>query len=41
MVGSNFGMLFWVSIFGELYGKVLGVIVDGCFVGVLIDEDFI
>ena len=41
MSGSIFGKIFTVSTFGESHGKGLGVVVDGCPAGVLIDEQYI
>ena len=41
MAGSIFGDLFRISTFGESHGKGLGVVVDGCPAGVLLNEDII
>lgn len=36
---NSFGKLFRVCIYGESHGKEVGVIVDGCPAGVLLDEE--
>lgn len=41
MPGSTFGQLFKIHTFGESHGKAIGVIVDGCPAGLLIDENII
>lgn len=41
MAGNTFGQLFKITTFGESHGKALGVIIDGCPPGILIDEGFI
>ncbi len=41
MAGSTFGQLFKIHTYGESHGKAIGVIVDGCPAGLVIDEDFI
>lgn len=41
MAGNSFGKAFKISTFGESHGKGIGVIIDGCPAGLLIDEDFI
>lgn len=38
MAGSIFGKIFTVSTWGESHGKALGVVVDGCPAGILLDE---
>lgn len=38
---NSFGRAFNITTFGESHGKGLGVIIDGCPAGVLIDETFI
>lgn len=38
---NSFGRAFNITTFGESHGKGLGVIIDGCPAGVLIDEAFI
>src|SRR5690606_11490889 len=40
-MGNSFGRIFKISTFGESHGKGLGVIIDGCPAGLVIDEDFI
>lgn len=40
-MGSIFGKVFSISTFGESHGAAIGVIIDGCPAGVLIDEAFI
>ncbi len=41
MAGNTFGTLFRVTTFGESHGVAIGVIIDGCPSGLLIDTDFI
>ncbi len=41
MAGNTFGNAFKISTFGESHGKAIGVIVDGCPAGLVIDEAFI
>ena len=41
MAGNSFGQLFKISTFGESHGPAIGVIIDGCPSGILIDENFI
>jgi chorismate synthase len=41
MAGSTFGKAFKVTTFGESHGKAIGVIIDGCPAGLVIDENFI
>ncbi|MFA9465388.1 MAG: chorismate synthase [Velocimicrobium sp.] len=38
MAGSSFGNLFRVTTWGESHGKGLGVVVDGCPAGLMIEE---
>lgn len=40
-MGNSFGNLFRIHTYGESHGKALGVIIDGCPAGLLIDEAFI
>ena len=39
MPGNSFGQAFRIHTFGESHGPALGVIIDGCPPGILIDED--
>jgi chorismate synthase len=41
MSGSSFGKAFNITTFGESHGKALGVVIQGCPPGLLIDEDII
>lgn len=41
MAGNQFGEIFRVSTFGESHGKAVGVIIDGCPAGLLIQPEFI
>ncbi len=41
MAGNTFGTLFKITTFGESHGEAIGVIVDGCPAGLLIDTGFI
>ena len=41
MAGSSTGVLFKITTFGESHGKAIGVVIDGCPSGLLIDESFI
>ena len=41
MPGNSFGHTFKITTFGESHGVALGVIIDGCPAGVLIDLEFI
>src|SRR5437764_3260891 len=36
---NSFGQLFRVNIFGESHGPSVGIIIDGCPAGLLLDED--
>ncbi len=38
MGGSSFGTLFRITTFGESHGAAVGVVVDGCPAGLLLDE---
>lgn len=38
---NSYGTLFRISTFGESHGPAIGVILDGCPAGLVIDEDFI
>ncbi|MFY8035730.1 MAG: chorismate synthase [Cyclobacteriaceae bacterium] len=40
-MGNNYGTLFKISTFGESHGPAIGVVIDGCPAGLLIDEVFI
>ena len=39
MAGNSFGTLFRITTFGESHGPALGVVVDGCPAGLLLDHD--
>lgn len=41
MPGNSFGHTFRITTFGESHGPAIGVIIDGCPAGLVIDEDFI
>jgi len=41
MASNTFGQVFRVTTWGESHGKALGVVIDGCPVGVLINETLI
>ncbi len=41
MPGNSFGHTFRITTFGESHGTALGVIIDGCPSGILIDESLI
>ncbi len=41
MAGNTFGELFRVTSFGESHGAGIGVVIDGCPAGLVIDIDFI
>jgi chorismate synthase len=41
MAGNTFGKLFRITTFGESHGAGIGVVIDGCPAGLLIDENFI
>ncbi|MBX2894973.1 MAG: chorismate synthase [Cyclobacteriaceae bacterium] len=38
---NNYGTLFRISTFGESHGPAIGVVIDGCPAGLVIDETFI
>ena len=38
MAGSSFGNIFRMTTWGESHGKGIGVVVDGCPAGLLLDE---
>lgn len=38
---NSYGTLFKISTFGESHGPAIGVLIDGCPAGLIIDEDFI
>lgn len=38
MAGSYFGTVFRISTWGESHGKALGVVIDGCPAGLMLDE---
>lgn len=40
-MGNSFGKIFRVTTFGESHGPAIGVIIDGCPAGLVIDEEFI
>ncbi len=41
MPGNSFGKHFRITSFGESHGEMIGVVMDGCPAGLLLDEDFI
>jgi len=41
MSGSSFGQAFKIHTYGESHGKAIGVVIDGCPAGLVIDESFI
>lgn len=41
MQSNSFGKLFSITTFGESHGKGIGVVIDGCPAGLVIDENFI
>ena len=41
MAGNSFGKLFRITTFGESHGAGIGVVIDGCPAGLVIDENFI
>jgi len=41
MAANTFGNIFRVTTFGESHGQGIGLIIDGCPPGILIDENFI
>jgi chorismate synthase len=40
-MSNSYGTLFKISTFGESHGPAIGVIIDGCPAGLLIDETYI
>lgn len=40
-MGNTFGQLFRITTFGESHGPAIGVTIDGCPAGLIIDESFI
>ncbi len=38
---NSFGNLFRITTFGESHGRAIGVVIDGCPAGLVIDEEFI
>ena len=40
-MSNSYGTLFTISTFGESHGPAIGVVIDGCPAGLLIDEAFI
>ncbi|MFX1336743.1 MAG: chorismate synthase, partial [Promethearchaeota archaeon] len=36
-MSNSFGQIFRITIFGESYGESIGVVIDGCPPGILID----
>lgn len=41
MAGNTFGTLYKITTFGESHGKGIGVVIDGCPSGLILDEDHI
>ena len=41
MAGNSIGSIFRVTTFGESHGVGVGVVIDGCPAGLIIDSDFI
>ena len=41
MAGNSFGEIFRITTFGESHGEGIGVVIDGCPAGLLIDESFL
>ena len=39
MAGSTFGKKFKVMTWGESHGQALGVVIDGCPAGLMLNED--
>lgn len=40
-MGNSFGKIFRITTFGESHGPAIGVVIDGCPSGLVIDESFI
>ena len=40
-MSNSYGTLFRISTFGESHGPAIGVVIDGCPAGLVIDEEFI
>src|SRR5687767_6905001 len=40
-MGNSFGKIFRITTFGESHGPAIGVVIDGCPSGLVIDEGFI
>ncbi len=40
-MGNSFGKIFRITTFGESHGPAIGVVIDGCPAGLVIDEAFI
>ncbi len=40
-MGNSYGSLFRITTFGESHGRAIGVVIDGCPAGLVIDEAFI
>lgn len=40
-MSNSYGTLFRITTFGESHGEAIGVIIDGCPAGLVVDEDFI
>lgn len=40
-MGNSYGKIFRITTFGESHGPAIGVIIDGCPAGLVIDEEFI
>ncbi len=41
MAGNTFGTIFRIHTFGESHGSAIGVVIDGCPAGLVIDDQFI
>ena len=39
MAGNSFGKIFRITTFGESHGKDIGVVIDGCPAGILINKN--
>ena len=40
-MGNSLGKIFTITSFGESHGKCIGVVIDGCPAGILINEKYI